>query len=160
MPSSTATREADVAFQRARVAFGLFADLHRDADERRAFLRNVGGQQEAIAGSEEIDRSAAGVDHFVDAIDDDAREHGRRGFVLNRLAEIVKERKHALLLAFQVAETAADRTGPPPLVAQQQQQQQRERGAKAESNGHEFRHSGGREYCKHRPAHVDHGVPG
>ena len=65
-------REAQMAFEGARVAFGAFEHLDRHADERWAVFRDVGRNEKSVAGAEEIDRAAACVHDLVDAVDDDS----------------------------------------------------------------------------------------
>ena len=117
-------RKAQVAFERARVPLGPLEHLDRDADERRAIIRNVGRNEKSVAGTEEIDRAAAGFHHLVDAIDDDPRKDRRRRLVFDRKAELVQEGKHPLLFAFELVEFFSDEPVAPPLVVQSENKDQ------------------------------------
>ena len=70
------TGQAQVTFQSPRIALGLFADFHRDPDERRALLGDVGWIEKIVVTVSEVDRTASRGDHLVDAVHDDAGEQG------------------------------------------------------------------------------------
>ena len=115
-------RESDMTLKRAWVTFSFFADFHRDADERRAVLGDIGRTQETIVRIDEINGATLGGDDLADAIDDDAGKHGGRWLVLDGEAKVMQEGEHPMFFIFELVEFPPDAFHPAALVAQRDQQ--------------------------------------